>query len=84
MKRTLVRMLLLVVALSVASLAMADPWTDSGMCYIQCSNGTTYGPYGSTAPDCCRDFDNLCGGSGLAYLVVGMRPNQQIYDCFVY
>jgi hypothetical protein len=77
MKKNLLRALLLVCALTVTSLALADPWTDSCRCYIQCSNGTTAGPYWTTGPGCCQDFQSLCGDQGLAYCSAG----QIIYDC---
>lgn len=81
MKKGLFRMLALVGALSVTSLASAS---DVGKCYIQCSNGTTAGPYWSTDVDCCNDFQNLCGGSGSAYTVYGWPPNQSISECLVF
>ena len=80
MKRNLLRMLALAGALSVASLANAGYW-DQGKCYIYCSNGTTAGPYWSTADDCCADFERLCAGSGSAYTVFGTPPYQSILDC---
>ena len=80
MKRNLLRMLALGGVLSVTSLASAGYW-DQGKCYVYCSNGTTAGPYWSTAESCCNDLQNLCGGNGLAYTVFGSPPYQSIVDC---
>jgi hypothetical protein len=80
MKRSLFRLLALVGALSVASLAHADVY---GRCYIYCSNGTTAGPYGSSSAGCCEDFQNLCGGYGAAYTVAGFYPYQTWVECYV-
>jgi hypothetical protein len=65
--KKLLRMLALVSALSVTSIAAAG-YYDPGKCYITCSDGvTTAGPYWSTAESCCADFQALCGGYGTAY-----------------
>jgi hypothetical protein len=67
MKKT-IRELVLVSALAITPLASANPW-DPGLCYISCYNGTTAGPYLSTAESCCADLQQVCGGDGTAYTV---------------
>lgn len=81
--KNLFRMLALAGMLSISSMASAyqNPWTDQGKCYIQCGNGTT-ASFWATSVDCCREFDNLCGGVGLAYTTYGSPPYQSIYECF--
>lgn len=71
-----VGMLALAGALTVASQAGADPW-GVGNCFIQCPDGTTARLW-STAAECCAEFQNLCGGNGIAYMTFGWPP--QIYD----
>jgi hypothetical protein len=78
MKRSLSLSLAFVGALALPTLAAAD-W---GTCHIYCSNGSTYGPYGSSSTGCCVDFEDRCGSQGSAYTVVGSPPYQgSIVDC---